>query len=91
MSRLLADENFPLPVIEELRRLGHDVLTVQEAGRANQQFPDNEVLSLASAGESLSLIDTGRKGGQIKFKRYGGVIGIQKALLLLTSPFSGQD
>ncbi|MBU1902069.1 MAG: DUF5615 family PIN-like protein [Proteobacteria bacterium] len=51
MSRLLAGENFPLPVIEELRRLGHDVLTVQEAGRANQQFPDNEVLSLASAGE----------------------------------------
>lgn len=25
MSRLLADENFPLPVVEELRRLGHDV------------------------------------------------------------------
>ena len=23
MSRLLADENFPLPVVEELRRLGH--------------------------------------------------------------------
>ncbi|MBW1868827.1 MAG: hypothetical protein JRI73_05910 [Deltaproteobacteria bacterium] len=31
------------------------------------------------------------EGEQIKFKRYGGVIGIQKALLLLTSPFSGQD
>ena len=27
------------------------------------------------------------EGNQIKFKRYGGVIGIQKALLLLTSPF----
>ena len=51
MSRLLADENFPLPVVEELRRLGHNVLTVQEAGRGNQQFPDNEVLSLASAEE----------------------------------------
>ncbi|MBC8431291.1 MAG: DUF5615 family PIN-like protein [Desulfobacterales bacterium] len=51
MSRLLADENFPLPVVEKLRQLGHDVLTVQEAGRGNQQFPDNEVLSLASAGE----------------------------------------
>ena len=42
MSRLLADENFPLPVVEELRRLRHDVLTVQEAGRGNQQFPDQE-------------------------------------------------
>ena len=51
MGRLLADENFPLPVIEELRRLGHDVLSVQEAGRGNQQFPDTEVLSLASSGE----------------------------------------
>ena len=36
MSRLLADENFPLPVVEELRRLGHDVLTVQEGVRGNQ-------------------------------------------------------
>lgn len=26
MARLYADENFPLPVVEELRRLGHDVL-----------------------------------------------------------------
>ncbi|MCJ7684592.1 MAG: YgdI/YgdR family lipoprotein [Desulfobacteraceae bacterium] len=31
------------------------------------------------------------EGDQIKFNRYGGVIGIQKALLLLTLPFSGQD
>ena len=28
------------------------------------------------------------EGDQIKFKRYGGVIGIQKALLPLTSPFA---
>jgi hypothetical protein len=28
--RLYADEDFPLPVVEELRRCGHDVLTVQE-------------------------------------------------------------
>lgn len=26
MARLLADENFPLPVVAELRNLGHDVL-----------------------------------------------------------------
>ena len=30
---LYADEDFPYPVVEELRRLGHDVLTVQEDGR----------------------------------------------------------
>ena len=32
MARLYANENFPLPVVEELRHLGHDVLTMQEAG-----------------------------------------------------------
>jgi hypothetical protein len=30
---LYADENFPLPGVEELRRLAHDVLTTQEDGR----------------------------------------------------------
>ncbi|MCF8144717.1 MAG: DUF5615 family PIN-like protein [Deltaproteobacteria bacterium] len=28
MHRFLADENFPLPTVQELRRLGHDVVTV---------------------------------------------------------------
>ena len=26
MARFYANENFPLPTVEELRRLGHDVL-----------------------------------------------------------------
>ena len=47
MSRLYANENFPFPVVEELRRLGHDVLTVSETGRANQQMSDLEVLEFA--------------------------------------------
>jgi len=29
MARLYANENFPLPVVMELRRVGHDVLTVR--------------------------------------------------------------
>ena len=37
MARLYADEDFPYPVVLELRRLGHDVLTVQEAGKAGQK------------------------------------------------------
>src|ERR1035437_1509613 len=32
MARLYPNENFPLPVIEKLQALGHDVLTVQEPG-----------------------------------------------------------
>ena len=33
---LYADENFPLRVVEELRRLGQDVITALEDGKANQ-------------------------------------------------------
>ena len=47
MARLYADEQFPLPVVEFLRSLGHNVLTVQEAGKANQGIPDLEVLAFA--------------------------------------------
>ena len=43
--QLYADEDFPLPVVEELRRLGHDVLTAQQDGRI--QTPDAGVLARA--------------------------------------------
>jgi hypothetical protein len=49
MARLYADEDFDYPVVEELRRLGHDVLTVQEAGQGNQKTPDEDVLAFAIA------------------------------------------
>src|SRR5438045_3140091 len=47
MPGLYADENFPLPVIEELHRLGFDVLTMYEDERANQSLTDEEVLTIA--------------------------------------------
>ena|SRR5439155_1817182 len=37
---LYADEDFPFPAVEELRRLGHDVLTAQEDGRSAAADPD---------------------------------------------------
>lgn len=40
MALLYADENFHLRVVEELRPLGHDVLTAQQAGQANQKILD---------------------------------------------------
>ena len=49
MARLYANENFPHPVVAELRRLGHDVLTIQETGRAEQALVDEDVLALAAA------------------------------------------
>lgn len=76
MSRLLADENFPLPVVEELRRLGHDVVTVQEQGKGNQRFPDLEVLKLASS-EKRAVITLNRKhfvGLHQAFPKHSGII-----------------
>ena len=40
MARLYSNENFPLPVVDELRELGHDMLTIQETGKANQAMTD---------------------------------------------------
>ena len=45
---LYADENFPLRVVEELRRLGHDVVTTLEDGKANQSITDRELLERAT-------------------------------------------
>jgi len=47
MPGLYADENFPLRVIEELRRLGFDVLTMYEDDEANQSLTDEEGLTIA--------------------------------------------
>ena len=47
MARFYANENFPLPVVEELRRLGHDVLTTSESGRAALRVSDEEMLAFA--------------------------------------------
>lgn len=55
MARLYADESFPLPVVEELRRLGHDVRTCQEAGHAGQGMADDAVLAHASADQRALL------------------------------------
>lgn len=60
MVRLYSNENFPRRVVEELRRLGHDVLTSFEAGRANQGIPDEEVLAFATQ-EQRALLTLNRQ------------------------------
>ena len=47
MANLYSNENFPLRVVEALRHLGHDVLTVQETGHANRGTSDEAVLGFA--------------------------------------------
>lgn len=61
---LYADENFPLRVVEELRRLGQDVITAYEDGRANQSVTDKQLLERASEiGRALLTIN------RLDFKR----------------------
>jgi predicted nuclease of predicted toxin-antitoxin system len=55
MARLYTNENFPMQVVEELRGLGHDVLTIQETGKAGQRIPDEEVLDFARADNRMLL------------------------------------
>jgi hypothetical protein len=60
VARLYGNENFPLPVVETLRKSGHDVLTVIETGRGNQAWPDEAVLAFATA-EKRVLLTLNRK------------------------------
>ena len=55
MARIYADEHFPRIVSEFLRTVGHDVLTVQEAGNANLGIPDPEVLEFATSNDRAVL------------------------------------
>ena len=60
MARFYSNENFPLPSVEELRRLGHDVLTIHETGQAGQAVSDEDVLASACA-KGRALLTLNRK------------------------------
>ncbi|HXV44401.1 MAG TPA: DUF5615 family PIN-like protein [Anaerolineae bacterium] len=55
MAQFYGNENFPLPVVEELRRLGHDVLTIHEMGQGGQSVSDEAVLNFAIEKERAVL------------------------------------
>jgi hypothetical protein len=60
MARFYANENFPLPTVEELRRLGHDVLTTFEAGEAGRAIADADVLAKAT-GQDRAVLTFNRR------------------------------
>ncbi|MGE5341939.1 MAG: DUF5615 family PIN-like protein [Candidatus Omnitrophota bacterium] len=60
MAQLYSNENFPLPVVQRLRQLGHNVLTIQETGKAEQSMPDEAVL-LYAISEQRALVTLNRK------------------------------
>ncbi len=55
MATLYSNENFPLPAVLELRRLGYDVLTIQETGRADRAEPDEAVLTFATEARRVLI------------------------------------
>jgi predicted nuclease of predicted toxin-antitoxin system len=67
MARIYADEQYPLPIVEFLRPLGHDVLTVQEAGKAGLGIPDEDVLAFAVSNDRAVL--TLNRGDFIRLHR----------------------
>jgi hypothetical protein len=60
MSLLYSNENFPLPAVLELRKLGHDVLTTQNTGMAGRAIPDGDVLDFARR-EGRAIVTLNRK------------------------------
>lgn len=74
MAELYADEDFPLPVVERLRQLGHDVLTAFEAGQANQAIVDaDQLLYATSLGRvRLLLLDSDNPSHGASFAEYCG-------------------
>ena len=60
MARLYADEQFPKVISQLLRNMGHDVLTVQDAGNANLGVPDEDVLAFA-IGDERAVITLNRQ------------------------------
>jgi len=55
VARFYSNENFPLPVVEALRRLGHEVLTTQETGEVVRAQPDAAVLAFAATTDRVLL------------------------------------
>jgi len=58
MAKMYADEQFPLPSVKILRNLGHDILTVQEAGNVGDSDPD--VLTFAIVSDRAVLTQNRR-------------------------------
>jgi len=55
MARIYADEQFPFAVVQFLREMGHDVLTVQDAKQAGKKIPDEDVLKFATENNRAVL------------------------------------
>jgi hypothetical protein len=79
LLRFYTNENFPQPVVEELRRLGHDVITVLESGHAGSAMPDKAVLEYATHHNRI-LVTMNRR----HFIRLHGIQPSHKGIVVCT-------
>ena len=60
MARFYANENFPQPVVESLRGLGHDVLTTHDTGVSGRAVRDEEIMAFPTE-EKRAVLTFNRK------------------------------
>ena len=87
MARLYSNENFPLPVVERLRELGHDVLTTLDVGQSNQALLDENVLAFA-INEQRAVLTVNRR----HFVRFHSIQPDHQGIIVCTfdADFLGQ-
>src|SRR5687767_8370487 len=75
---LHADEDFPLPVVKELRLLAHDVLTAQEDGQAGAA--DVQILARAHALSRAVLTHNRRHYERLDWQGHdhSGIIAVKQ-------------
>jgi hypothetical protein len=88
VARFYSNENVALQVVVELRKMGHDVLTSLDAGKANAAVPDAEVLAFAAAEGRILLSYNRRHFLQLHQRRTKSHAGI--ALCTIDPDFAGQ-
>ncbi len=88
MGRFYSNENVAAQVVAELRRLGHDVLTSFEAGKADAAVPDAEVLAFAAAASRILLTNNRRHFLRLHQRRTEDHAGI--VLCTFDPDFGGQ-
>ena len=76
MAALFADENVQRRLADALRALGHDVLTTQMAGRANQKIPDVAQFAYAASVARAMLTNNRRHFHKIHraFPGHAGIV-----------------
>ena len=79
MLRYYFDEHVDPDIAEQLRKRGIDVLTTQEAGRANQKFDDPDQLAYATSLERVIVTKDHRFEVLAYTQRpHPGIIRLQK-------------